>query len=118
MLLGLAGLVVEPPVLALAAGLGCVTPGNDGPSARAAGAATTRVARKIRIAFQSLLLMCGFQAPLGRCELTRARPIAMLATTRATDVTIRSIAIMCSPSVDARCLKTVPSRVEEKMAPT
>ncbi|HXD81417.1 MAG TPA: sortase [Candidatus Acidoferrum sp.] len=37
MLLGLVGLVVEPPALALAAGLGCVTPGNDGPVAALTG---------------------------------------------------------------------------------
>src|SRR5450759_1777142 len=35
MLLALTALVVEPPAVALAAGRGCVTPGNDGPAARA-----------------------------------------------------------------------------------
>jgi LPXTG-site transpeptidase (sortase) family protein len=37
MLLALTALVVEPPAVALAAGLGCVTPGNDGPNATLTG---------------------------------------------------------------------------------
>jgi LPXTG-site transpeptidase (sortase) family protein len=37
MLLALTALVVEPPALALAAGIGCATPGNDGPVAALTG---------------------------------------------------------------------------------
>jgi len=37
MLLALTALVLEPPALALAAGRGCVTPGNDGPAAALTG---------------------------------------------------------------------------------
>jgi len=37
LLLALTALVVEPPALALAAGRGCVTPGNDGPAATLTG---------------------------------------------------------------------------------
>ncbi|HEY4912487.1 MAG TPA: sortase [Candidatus Dormibacteraeota bacterium] len=37
MLLALTALVVEPPAVALAAGRGCVTPGNDGPNATLTG---------------------------------------------------------------------------------
>ncbi len=37
MLLALTALVVEPPAVALAAGRGCVTPGNDGPAATLTG---------------------------------------------------------------------------------
>jgi hypothetical protein len=36
-LLALTALAVEPPAVALAAGRGCVTPGNDGPAATLTG---------------------------------------------------------------------------------